>query len=185
MTEEAQTQRDALRINHIVPCNWCYRGNQWRTTRLSGRNRDMLGGSPTNHPPSGGMCLALARGVRAHPGHGVFAGGGRWGGAAGVVAPQGRVFSLRRALRPSSAIIECSVTDVTTRKLGGSARVGRPTWRVRATGFLTGRTLARVGTVAKAIAATRGAAERNSCAALAATRRAAVRNPCDYRARRS
>jgi hypothetical protein len=39
-------QRDALAIKHIVPCNWCRRGNQWRTTRLPRRKRDMLDGSP-------------------------------------------------------------------------------------------------------------------------------------------
>jgi hypothetical protein len=34
--------RDALRIKHIVPCNWCHRGNRWHATRLSRRKGDIL-----------------------------------------------------------------------------------------------------------------------------------------------
>jgi hypothetical protein len=44
-------QRDALIIKHIVPSNWCHRGNQWRTTRLSQRKRRIL-----HHAPVSGDC---------------------------------------------------------------------------------------------------------------------------------
>jgi hypothetical protein len=52
MTGEARTPRNTLRIKHTVPCNWCRRGNRWRTARLSRRTCDMLGGSPAK----GGQC---------------------------------------------------------------------------------------------------------------------------------